>query len=62
MSNLINGGMGFDISKYSLVSAMNEKRNKCLVLMLSLKVSKQRRSEASKNKVIMKRISYISIY
>ena len=25
--NLINGGRGFDISKYSLISVMNEKRD-----------------------------------
>ena len=29
---------------------MTEKRDKCLTLMLNLKVSKQTRSEASKNK------------
>ena len=55
----INGGVR--ISKYPLTSVMNEKRDKCLVLMLNLKVSKQTRSEASKNKVIIKRVSNISI-
>ena len=38
-----------------------KKRHKCLMLMLNLKVSKQKRSEASKNKVIIKRVSNISI-
>ena len=59
--NLINRGRRFDISKYSLISVMNEKRDTCLMLMLNLKVSKQTRSEASKNKVIIKRVSNISI-
>ena len=36
-------------------------RQKCLILMINLKVSKQTRSEASKNKVIIKRVSNISI-
>ena len=36
---------------------MNEKSHKCLILMCNLKVSKQTRSEASKNKVIIKRVS-----
>ena len=61
MLNLKNGGKGFDISKYSLISVMNEKRNKYLILMLNLTVSKQTRSEASKKKVIIKRVSNISI-
>ena len=56
------GGRGVvGISKYPLISVMNEKRDKCLILMLNLKVSKQTRSEASKNKVIIKRVSHISI-
>ena len=38
-----------------------KKGHKCLILMLNLKVSKQTGSEASKNKVIIKRISNISI-
>ena len=33
-----------------------KKENKCLMLMLNLKVSKQTRSEASKNKAVIKRI------
>ena len=37
-------------------------RHECLILMLNLKVSKQTRSEASKNKVIIKRVSNISIH
>ena len=38
-----------------------KKRHECLILMLNLKVSKLVQSEASKNKVIMKRVSKISI-
>ena len=50
------------ISKYRLISVMNEKkRHKCLILMLNLKVGKQKRSEASKSKVIIKSVSNISI-
>ena len=52
---------GVRISKYPLILVMNEKRNKCLILMFSLKVSKQTRSETSKNKVIIRRVSNISI-
>ena len=59
--NLINEGRGFGIPKYSLISVMNEKRDKCLMFMLNLKVSKQRRSEASKNKVKIKKVSHISM-
>ena len=54
--NLINGGGGggaVGISKNPLISVMNEKRHKCLILILDLKVSKQTRSEACKNKVII---------
>ena len=40
------------ISKIQLTSVTNEKRNKCLILIPNLKVSKQTRTEASKNKVI----------
>ena len=53
------GGVG--ISKNLLMSVMNEKRNKYLILMLNLKVSKQTRTEASKNKVIsIKHINKLS--
>ena len=38
-----------------------KKRHQCLILMLNLRVSKQTRSEASKNKVIIKRVLNISI-
>ena len=55
------GAAGVRISKYLVISVMNEKRDKCLILMLNLKVSKQTRSEASKNKVIIKRVLNISI-
>ena len=47
------------ISKNPLISVMNEKRDKCLILMLDLKVSTQTRSEA--NRVIINRVSKISI-
>ena len=40
---------------------MDEKRHKCLILMFNLEVSKQTRSEASKKKIIIKRVSNISI-
>ena len=50
------GGWGvLGISKYPLISVMNEK------IVLNLKVSKQTGGEASKNKVIIKRVSNISI-
>ena len=49
------------IFKSPLTSVTNEKRDKCLVLILNLKVSKQTRSEASKNKVIIKSVPNISI-
>ena len=49
------------IFKSPLTSVTNEKRDKCLVLILNLKVSKQIRSEASKNKVIIKSVPNISI-
>ena len=52
-------GGGGGISKYPLISVMNEKRDKCLILMLNLTVSKHTRSEAGKNKVIIKRVSNI---
>ena len=45
MLNLINGG-GVGISKYPLISVMDEKRKQ-----INLEVSKLIRSEASKNKV-----------
>ena len=53
----INGGIGINL----LISVMNEKRDKRLILMLNLKVSKQTRSETSKNKGVIKRVSDISI-
>ena len=34
-----------------------KKRHKCLILMLNFKVSKQARSEASQNKVKIKRVN-----
>ena len=58
----ISGGQNkgdVGILKYPLISLMNKKRDKCLALMLDLKVSKLTRSEASKNKVIIKRVSNI---
>ena len=53
----INGGIGINL----LISVMNQKRDKRLILMLNLKVSKQTRSETSKNKGVIKRVSDISI-
>ena len=55
------GEEGGGISKNSLILVMNEKRDKCLILMLNLKVRKQARSKASKNKVTIKIVSNISI-
>ena len=50
------------VRKKSLISIMNEKKkHKCLILMLTLKASKQTRSEAIKNKAVIKRVSSISI-
>ena len=37
----------------------SKKKHECLILMLNVKLSKQKRSEASKNKVIIKRVSNI---
>ena len=45
---------GVGISKYPLILVMNEKKDKCLIYTLNLKLSKQTRNEASKNKVIIK--------
>ena len=53
-------GGAVGISKNPLISVMNKKRDMCNI-MLDLKISKQTRSEASKNKVIIKRASNISI-
>ena len=44
-------GAGIGISKNPLILVMNEKRDKCSILMLKLKVSKKTKSEVSKNKV-----------
>ena len=57
----MNGGGEVGISKNPLISVMNEKRDICLILMLNLKVSKKARFEASKGKVMIKRVSNISI-
>ena len=38
-----------------------KKRHQCLILMLNLRVSIRTKSENSKNKVIIKRVSNISI-
>ena len=45
-----------------LISVINEKRDKCLILMLKLKVSKQSEGEGSKNKVSnnQKSVKYIT--
>ena len=50
------GGVNFKKSGNEL-----NKRLKCLILMLNLRVSKRTKSENSKNKVIIKRVSNISI-
>ena len=52
---------GWNFKKF--VNISNEWKNihECLILMLNLEVRKQARSEASKNKVIIKRISNLSI-
>ena len=59
------GGGGFGSCQNFKVSVNigNEwkKRHKCLILMLNIKVSKQTRNEASKNKAIIERVSNISI-
>ena len=54
------GGLEF---RWKFVNIGNEWKNRhgCLILMLNLQVSKQTRSEASKNKVITKRVSNTSI-
>ena len=57
----INEG-GIGLSKYPLISVTNEiKRHKCLILMLNLKVSKQTKSKANMNKVIIKSIKHIKL-
>ena len=62
MLNLIDGRGEVGISKNLLISVMNEKkRHKCLIVMFNLKVRKETRSEANNNKVIIKRVSKISI-
>ena len=50
-----------EVGKNPLISVINKKRDKCLTLMLNLKESKQPRSEASKNKIVIKRVSNTSI-
>ena len=57
----INGGPGRNLRKSVNISNEWKKRRTCLILTLSLKLSKQTGSEASKNKVIIKRVSNISI-
>ena len=63
---LINGGGqnkwgGLNFKKSVNIGNERKKRHKCLTLMFNIKVSKRTRSEASKNKVITKRVSNISI-
>ena len=59
----INGGRGGggNFKKSFNIGHEWKKIYKCLILMLNFKISKQTRSEASKTKVIIKRISNISI-
>ena len=69
--NLIKGGVkinkgGGGEGRWNFKKPVNignewKKRRKCLILMLDLKVTKQTRSEASKNKVIIKGVSNISV-
>ena len=47
----INGGEGRNFKKSVNIGNDWKKRRKCFTMMLKLKVSKQTRSEASKNKV-----------
>ena len=59
---LINGGSR-NFKKSVNICNESKKRHKCLVLVLNLKRSKRSKrtgSEASKNKVIIKRVSNIS--
>ena len=55
------GGAESNFKKFLNIGNEWKKCHKCLILMLNLKVSKQTRSEASKNKVITKRVSNLSI-
>ena len=56
------GGRGvLEFQKFVNIGNEWKKRHQCLILMLNLRVSKQTRSEASKNKVIIKRVLNISI-
>ena len=54
-----NGGRNF--KKFVNIGNKERKRHKRLILMLNLKVSKQTRYEVSKNKIIIKRVSNISM-
>ena len=54
------GGGGISKNPLMLVTNGNG-TDKCLILMLNLKVSKPTRSEPIKNKVIIKRVSNISV-
>ena len=63
----INGGLeifvkfnkqgGRNFKKSVNIGNERKKRHKCLILILNLKVSKQTRGEASKNKLLIKRVS-----
>ena len=50
-------------SRKKSVNIGNEqkKRHRCLILMLNLKVTKQTRRKAGKNKVVFKGVSNISV-
>ena len=56
----VNGEEGRNFKISVDVGNVWKKRHKCLILMINLKVIKQARSEASKNKVIIKRVLNIS--
>ena len=58
---LINGRGVLEFQKFVNIGNEWKKRHQCLILMLNLRVSKRTKSENSKNKVIIKRVSNISI-
>ena len=55
------GGGEWNFKKFINISNEWKNIHGCLILMINLKVSKQAKIEASKNKVIIKRASNLSI-
>ena len=51
---------GRNLNKFVNIANEWKKRHKCLVMMLNIKVNNWTRNEASKSKVIIKRVSDIS--